>query len=303
MRHFLFVPLIGGFILAAQPIAAQQQTLGFGRLLNNDALGDQSDRWRTAGYTVSWVRGTAWDGELPDRPGDILEFRFSATIISPEDLTDPGAGERLYAGTLSAGIHTHFDWRGFDVSAGAGVAVLGEQTGLRGLQTDFHDQFGLPRIDINDTQQVDDQVRAHATVEIGRDIAVGGVELRPYVELQAGIETLARAGMDLTIGRIGETGLMLRDVTTGQRYVAIDSARPTGYSAVLGADFTYIADSFYLPSSGPVEAEETRFRLRGGLEADLGLGSTFFGVTYLSEEYVGQSEGQVVGSLNIRLDF
>ena len=44
------------------PIAAQAQTperqfLGWGRLFNNDFLGDGQDRWRTGSYTISVLKG------------------------------------------------------------------------------------------------------------------------------------------------------------------------------------------------------------------------------------------------------
>ena len=45
--------------------AAQDRvTLGWGRLLTNDLLGDGRDRWRTGSYTLSRVRGPAWGGSL-----------------------------------------------------------------------------------------------------------------------------------------------------------------------------------------------------------------------------------------------
>ncbi|MEM9755185.1 MAG: lipid A-modifier LpxR family protein, partial [Pseudomonadota bacterium] len=207
------------FLLAAAPALAQdRQTLGFGRLFSNDVLGDGEDRWRTGSYAFSVVRGERWTGGLPTRPGAIVEFRFRADIISPADLTIPTAPERLYAGTLSAGAHTYFSWRGFDVTAGADIAVIGEQTGLRALQSSFHDTFGFPPVEIGG-YQVDDQVRGHATLEIGRQIDVGAAMVRPFMELQAGVETLARAGVDLSIG--APDALMLRDVGTGHRYIGV----------------------------------------------------------------------------------
>ncbi|MEM1273039.1 MAG: lipid A-modifier LpxR family protein [Pseudomonadota bacterium] len=288
---------------AGNAVAQGSETLGFGRFANNDAWGDGDDRWRTGGYSVSWMRGQGWSGSLPEMPGQIIEFRFRADVISPVDLTMPAAPERLYAGTLSAGAHLHFGWRGYEVAAGADILAIGEQTGLSSFQSSLHDQFGFPDVEISG-YEVDDQFLLHATGEAGRTFDLGPVNARPFVEIQAGVETLARAGVDLTFGAFGEGALLVRDVSTGQRYIAIENDTPSGLSFVLGGDIAYVADSFYLPSSEGFELEDTRYRLRAGVNSDFGVfASGFYGLTYLSEEFEGQSEGQLVGSINIRFEF
>ena len=97
--------------LAAGPAAAEGRAiLGWGRLFDNDALGDMKDRWRTGSYVLSVVTGPDWSGRLPDRPGEILEFRLRGEVIAPANLVTPAAGDRRYAGIVSAGVHTHFSW-------------------------------------------------------------------------------------------------------------------------------------------------------------------------------------------------
>lgn len=71
---------------------------------------------------------------------------------------------------------------------------------------------------------------------------------------------------------------------------------------MVGGDVAYIHDSVLLPASGPA-AEEMRFRLRGGVNYVYGMSNFFYGVTYLSEEFVGQDEGQLVGSMSMMLRF
>ena len=40
------------------PVLAQDRvTLGWGRLFNNDTLGDTQDRWKTGSYTINHLRG------------------------------------------------------------------------------------------------------------------------------------------------------------------------------------------------------------------------------------------------------
>lgn len=108
-----------------------RHSLGVVRLFTNDVLADREDRWRTGAFSVSAFRGPAWTGSLPQQPFQVMEYRFRAEIISPQSLTRPAPGDRLYAGTLWFGAHTHFDWQGFDMVAGADLAITGEQTGLR----------------------------------------------------------------------------------------------------------------------------------------------------------------------------
>ena len=93
----------------AVPAAAQErQTLGWGRLLTNDYIGDVGDRWRTSSYALSMMRGPDWTGELPDAFGELLELRFRAEIIAPETLRGARSGDRAYANALTLGLHTHW---------------------------------------------------------------------------------------------------------------------------------------------------------------------------------------------------
>ena len=66
--------------------------LGYGRLINNDFVGDLKDRGQTGSYVSSRIYGTAWGGKLPTRAGEFLEFRLQADIKSPDNLVSPAAG-------------------------------------------------------------------------------------------------------------------------------------------------------------------------------------------------------------------
>ena len=111
-------------LLSTTPLAAQERvTLGWGRLFTNDIFGDTRDRWRTGSYAVSRIRGAEWEGRLPVTPGAILEFRAVGETIAPADLVTPDPTDRRYVGSLSLGLHTHFDWQGFDTSLGGNLVV------------------------------------------------------------------------------------------------------------------------------------------------------------------------------------
>lgn len=300
-----FVALLAALILSslAPPAAAEPRvTLGWGRMFTNDGIGDGEDRWRTGAYTISRVRGPSWSGALPPTFGEILEFRLRAEIIAPDNLLAHRPGDRRYAGLLTLGMHTHFALGGFDTSLGAEVAVTGPQSGIGELQSGLHRLLGLdrPRVLGN---QIPNGFHPTLVAELGRDLPLGPGRLRPFLEVQAGLETFVRAGADLSFGRYGEGALMLREATTGQRYRAVPGDFAQGLSFSLGGDMARVFDSQLLPEGGPA-AEEERSRLRAGLAWQNARGaSAFYGLTWLSEEFVGQAEGQLVGSLNFNFEF
>ncbi len=301
-----FLPLLAAVGLIAfspaQVSAQDREMLGTARLFNNDVIGDGRDRWQSGGYGVSRFRGPEWTGTLPTRPFDILEYRVRADIRAPDNLNNPAPGDRLYAATWWIGVHTHFDWHGFDVASGLDVAITGEQSGLRSFQQSIHDTFSMPRVNIGSAQQVDDGFFLHGTLEVARDIEFEMGAVRPFLELQGGVETLARAGVDVTFGSLGSDGLRTRDPVTGQRVSGITDTRG-GWSGLFGADFAYVHASEFFPTNRGPTLEDTRTRVRAGVNYGIGTGNLFYGVTYLSEEFVGQSEGQMVGSLTLDFRF
>ncbi len=288
--------------LAALPAAAQDRaTLGFGRLFTNDALGDGEDRWHTGSYTFSLVRGPSWTGRLPDRAGVILEYRFRADTIAASNLENPAPDDRRYAGTLAIGVHTHFDAAGFDVRAGVDLVGIGPMTGIGSFQERVHEILGLSDPDLSN--QIGNRLRPTASVEVAREVDLGGARLRPFAEAQAGAETFVRAGADVTFGSFGRGGLMLRDTVSGQLYPGIRDDGAEGISFVLGADVAHVFSSVYLPEGGQVELTDTRTRVRGGINWRTGGSEVFYGVTWLSKEFESQPEGQLVGSLRLSLRF
>ena len=76
-----------------------------------------------------------------------------------------------------------------------------------------------------------------------------------------------------------------------------------GLTFTAGADIAYVADSLYLPEQGGYELEELRHRARLGVKWQGEALSAFYGLTYLSEEFSTQREGQLSGSLQIQMRF
>lgn len=298
--------LCAGLIATAQPAAAQdRETLGYGRIFTNDFFGDGQDRWRSGSYALSIVRGPQWDGVRPAAPGALLEYRLRTEIIAPSTLNGPGSDDRAYVGALSAGLHTHFARGNMNLSGGIDLVAVGDQTGISDLQDSFHNVVDAPSVSNTvDSRQIDNAVYPTVLGEASYRLPVNDrTVLRPFVEAQFGVEDFVRVGADVLIGTTLRGDLWLRDSATGQLYTGAENdGAGTGF--ILGADFAALNDSAYFPDSFGTTAEETRLRARAGLHVRLGNDTSFFyGLTYLGEEYEGQTQGQVVGSLKLNFNF
>ncbi|MGR3461885.1 MAG: lipid A-modifier LpxR family protein [Roseovarius sp.] len=301
----LFAWALGVCLVVTGAVQAEgRYRVGYGLVFTNDIIGDGHDRWRSGSVASSRVYAPGWNGSAPGKLGELLELRFNGEIIAPDDISTPAPGDRPYAGALSLGLHSHVARAGMEYAVGADLVMTGPQTGLDDFQSFLHDNVGGDDISPGARRnQVRDGFYPTAVVEAGRSFDLGGVQLRPFAEARVGIETLVRAGADITIGRLTRGELLVREPVTGQRYRAVREDAP-GYAFVLGADIAHVADSELLPSRSGVRTEETRTRVRGGMHWEgQGGGSVFYGVTWLGEEFEQQREGQVVGSLQFRLRF
>ncbi len=298
--------LLAAVLVLQGSVAATAQdrvTLGWGRMFTNDAIGDGKDRWLSGTYSVSRLRGPAWNGVLPEMPGEVLELRGFSAIIAPSSLALPAVQDRRYAGILSFGVHTHFAWAGNEVALGGDLVLTGPQNGVGRFQKWTHNMLGLQEPLVLE-DQIGNAVYPSLVAEVGRAISLGGLgQVRPFVEVRAGLETMVRVGGDLTLGRFGKDALLLRDPATGQRYRGIEGARDKGLSLTLGGDLARVFDSALLPAGEAATMSEERLRLRAGLQWQGERASTFYGVTYLSPEFDEQPEGQVVGALSLALRF
>lgn len=295
-------------VCLAAPISAQvsvpaRETIGWGRFFNNDYLGDRDDRWHSSSYSVSRLRGPKWTGVLPERAGEILEFRVRIDTISPADMVTPLIHDRRYVGILSFGFHTHYRSETEQMSFGGDLVFIGPQTGVSRFQDFIHDGLGLPQGTVFDNQ-LPNAVYPALTAELGHPIALAeNLTLRPFVEGQAGVEYLMRGGADLVLGKLGRDDLLLRDQTTGQRYSAAQGPDGRGLSLTIGADVARVFSSIYLPSDGDAQASPLRTRLRAGLNWQGKRSFVFFGATHLSPEFKQQPVGQTVGSLSLQVKF
>ena len=289
----------------ASPLeVSTRHRIGYGRLTSNDLIGDGKDRWRTGSISASRIYGYGWDGSAPGQFGELLEFRMQGQIIAPEDLTTVNASDRPWAGALSFGLHSHMQRDATEFALGADLVFIGPQTRLDSFQDALHGALGAPRpSDAMLAQQIPDKIRPTVVFEAGQVIDFGSAaSLRPFAEARAGDESLVRIGADLTVGLVGRGELLVRDSVTGQRYRAVYDSAP-GYSFTIGGDIAYVADSVYLPEQRGYELTSHRDRARVGVHWQGEKASAFYGLTYLGKEFSGQSEGQVTGSLRVKLRF
>lgn len=305
MRLTLYLSLIVGILATGPALAGDRQTLGYGRIFNNDALGDGRDRWRTGSYAVSRVTGEEdWTGAPPWEFGAVRELRLRGEIIAPDNLTAPAPApkDRRYAGLLSFGMHTHFSRGPYELSVGGDLVITGPQTGLSEFQDWAHEAFDVSEpLAVDD--EIDNAVRPTVLAQAVRPIPITETfSLRPFVEAQAGVETYLRVGSDVIIGGVGHRDLLIRDSATGQLYRATqDDAK--GLSFVLGGDIAKVTDSFLLPSSDGYVLTSSRRRLRAGMHWEGDKAGMFYGISWLDEEFKGQGEAQLVGSLRLRIAF
>jgi len=298
----LILGLAGAAPALAQDLAAERVWLGVGRLFVNDALGDGQDRWHSGAYTISVMRGPEGTRSLPEMPGALLEYRFANRILAPANTVTPKPGDRRYAGLLAFGAYSHFAPAGFAASLGAEVVASGPMTGVSWFHQAAHSFFGAtaPSALVVDNQYPN-ALRLAAAGELSRPIALGqNTVLRPFVAGRWGDETYVRMGADLLIGSVFNTGVLVRDETTGLLYQTMEHAPDSGWSFLLGADTAFVSSSAWLPA-GSLSAR--RDRMRAGLHYQTGPLGIFYGVARLGPEFSGQSEGQTLGALQFQLRF
>ena len=302
MRAPLGISIAVFCLLTSSALAADRDTIGWGRIFTNDYIGDGSDRWRTGSYAISRVQGPEWTGQRSTRFGETTELRLRSEIIAPEDLSDPDETDRRYVGVLSIGVHSHWRRDGTELSIGGDLVFTGPQTGVGSLQETLHEWVGLPEPNAQE-DQIGNAVYPTLLGEVAQPYWVGPmVTLRPFVEAQAGAETLVRLGGDMIVGNLGHEDLLIRDVSTGH-LIRTARTRNEGLAFVLGGDVAHMTDSAYLREEDGFRMVENRHRLRAGVHWQGQDAGFFYGLTWLGEEFEAQPDTQVAGSLRVYFNF
>ncbi|SEK27431.1 lipid A-modifier LpxR family protein [Pacificibacter marinus] len=301
-RFAVVISILFGFTLSQPAVSEGQQNAGTGRFFTNDFIGDGQDRWNTASYAVSIMRGPTADDTVPDVFGRLFEHRLRGAVIAPANLANPAAGDRPYAGVLSYGVHSYTQRGTTQNRLGLDLVAVGPQTGIGDFHGWLHDAINAPEPDLS--AQLANAIYPTVSGEIARPLQLGNLEVRPFAEAQVGVETFARVGADISLGSLMADGVRLRDVTTGHLYETstVDQSAH-GSEFILGADVAHVWSSEYLPASDGYALEPFRLRGRAGVKLSGPQADVFYGVSWLSPEFKSQPEGQVVGSLNVSLQF
>ncbi|MBL4812162.1 MAG: DUF2219 family protein [Rhodobacteraceae bacterium] len=230
-----------------------------------------------------------------------MEYRLRSEIIAPSVAS--GGVDRPYVGALAVGAFTHMGFGPTQLSFGAEALFVGPQTGVSDFQDWYHDVFSLPA-PIGTQNQLDNEVFFNAQAEISWPVRISEtVTIRPFLAAQSGAEDLVRVGADFVIGSIGHDDFVVRDTVTGQLIRAIEAPQ-TGFAFVGGFDWAQVGSSAFLPADAGFVALDERLRARAGVHWQVAPDvSVFYGATWLSEEFEGQSEGQLLGSLKLNFNF
>ncbi|MGR3499448.1 MAG: lipid A-modifier LpxR family protein [Limimaricola soesokkakensis] len=284
------------FALIATPVSAE--TLGWGRIFSNDHIGDGHDRWRSGAFALSRVSGAGWDGAPPAMPDALVELRFRTEILAPAR-TRAGRDDRPYAGVIALGGFLHQSIGPVEAAFGGEILAMGPSTGLSGFQERAHEILGFdpPR---GTDRQMNDALHLQARSEAVLPLRPAArLSLRPFLAAEAGAEEMLRAGIDAIWGGIGHGDLWLRDPVTGQPYRGIE-AETSGLALVAGADAARVGDSVFLPGREPLDRRRARIGLHWQPGPEVRL---FYGLSWLSEEFEGQHESQVLGSLKLEFGY
>jgi hypothetical protein len=279
--------------------AGERVFLGPAYAIGNDSIGQMRDRWQSSQLLGSVFFGPATDAPRELAPGRLLELRLTHQLITPESLDDPAPEDRPFAGAFGLELLTHGEAAGAEITLGAGLVVTGPQTGTFGAQRRLHRLLGYP-LPETEGREVADGVYPALVAEVGRSFG-DGPRVRPFAEVRAGVEDLARAGVDLTWGAFGTAGVVIREPVSGQRIPVLWGPREEGLSFTLGLDAAAVGSSVFLSDDG--FSPEPRVRVRGGVRWQGERWSVYYGAAWLSPEFEGQREGQVVGLLQVGAAF
>ena len=287
-----------GILLSGGAGAGERVYLGPAYAIGNDSIGQFRDRWQSSQLMGSLFFGPPTDMPRGLPPGRLLEIRLSHRLVTPESLDAPSPDDRPFAGAFGIELFTHGQVGETDITLGAGLVATGPGTGTFRFQRWLHERLGYP-IPAPEGREVANGVHPSLMAEAGWSFG-DGPAVRPFGELRGGFETLARLGADVTWGAAGSRRVMIREPVTGQRVPALWGPREEGGSFTAGADVAAVEGSVFLADGFE---PEPRLRLRGGVRWQGERWSLQYGATWLSPEFDGQREGQVVGLVQVGVSF
>ena len=291
----------------------------------NDRYGDGKDRWKTGGITQAYVfpehifsRGNWFKGRA-----SALELNVRALVITPDDTSFKGVNgdDRPYAQYAAAGIYLRSITRPKALTPVVAMQAedrIGVEAGWQGdplplfdVQNSLHSVAGTNGNAGNLSNTIDGELmvnlEARRTWRFHIDGTGRDLEFAPFVQTSLGMrENSLRAGGDFFIGSALAGRTWGADLATGAVMAGASMPRQGfNWTVFFGGDVGYIASDAFLDggfaADGPsVQRRDIVGRARAGLllEYDnLGVG---FSLNWLGKEFRGQSNGQMVGAIQLK---
>ena len=241
--------------------------------------------------------GPAWDWpSCPRSRSRIMNTAFAAKRSRPR--TDQPARRQALCRHLVAG-RAHPNFR----LAGAGrdrrrrtSRDRASSRAIRRLQASVHDLLSMRGSTWRITRY-DDGVYLHGTLEVARCLRGGSGEIRPFVELQAGVRPWPAPGSTSPSARWGKTPCLVRDPTPAADLRAVPSADGPGRGwFVLMARHGYVTALCSCPEPG-FEVEQAATGRAPALNTAFRLQKHLYGVDVgCPRNSSGQTRAQTVGS-------
>jgi hypothetical protein len=294
----------------------------------NDRLGDGKDRWKTGGLTQSFVfpEHIFSDENWFSGRASALELNIRGLVITPDNTTATGIdnSDRPFAQYAAGGIYLRSIARPGALTPSITVQTedrIGVEAGWQGdplplfdVQNAIHGMAGTGGNAGNLSNTIEGEILVNLEGRRNWRFHVDGaerdVEFAPFVQTSLGMrENSLRVGGDVFIGSALEGRTWGSDLATGAVMAGASMPR-RGFDWTLfaGGDLGYIASDAFLDGGfavgGPsVERRDVVGRARVGVLLDFNNYGIGFSLNWLGKEFRRQSDGQMIGALQLKYRF
>jgi hypothetical protein len=291
----------------------------------NDRYGDGKDRWKTGGITQSYVfpEHIFSDENWFQGRASALELNLRALAITPDDTSfaEVNSDDRPYAQYAGIGLYLRSITRPEALTPVVAVQAedrIGVEAGWQGdplplfdMQEALHGVTGTDGNAGNRSNSIDGEVLVNLEARRTWRFHLGqtgpDLEFAPFVQTSLGMrENSLRVGGDFFAGSALEGRAWGSDLATGAVMAGASMPRQGfDWTVFLGGDVGYIASDAFLDGGfavdGPsVPRRDIVGRARTGLLLEYGNVGIGFSLNWLGREFRGQSNGQVLGAIQLK---
>ena len=295
----------------------------------NDRYGDGKDRWKTGGITQGYVfpEHIFSDEVWFQGRASALELNLRALVITPDDTSFSGVdgNDRPYAQYAAIGLYLRSITRPGALTPliamqeedriGLEAGWQGDPLPLFEIQNTLHGVAGTNGNAGNLSNTIDGEfllnLEARRTWRLHIDGFGAGtgrdLEFAPFVQTSLGMrENSLRLGGDFFAGSALEGRTWGSDLATGAVMAGASMPRRGfNWTVFFGGDVGYIASDVFLDGgfseNGPsVPRRDIVGRARAGLLLEYDNFGIGFSLNWLGREFRGQSNGQMVGAIQLK---